>query len=88
MRQKPPLRVIAGVVVLGSLALGDLASPYWHLLTAFAGLNLLQSGFTGWCPVVPVLRRPGATPAAYPEEERPVSAAQLVCPVSAARLEG
>ena len=78
MRLEPSLRVLAGVVVLGSLGLGYLVSPYWHLLTAFAGLNLLQSGFTGWCPVVPVLRRLGAVPATYPD----------ACPVHASHLEG
>ena len=62
MKLEPSLRVIAGVVVLLSLSLGYLMSPYWHLLTAFAGLNLLQSGFTGWCPIIPVLRRLGAAP--------------------------
>lgn len=77
MRLDPTLRVIAGVVVLGSLVLGYRASPYWHLLTAFAGLNMLQSGFTGCCPIVPVLRRLGATPAAYPEEGGLVPAPQL-----------
>jgi hypothetical protein len=80
MRLEPTLRVIAGVVVLVSLGLGYLVSPYWHLLTAFAGLNLLQSGFTGWCPIVPVLRRLGATPATYPGEGGGL--------VPAARLEG
>lgn len=63
MKLEPTLRVIAGIVVLASLALGYLVSPYWHLLTAFAGLNLLQSGFTGMCPIIPVLRWLGATPA-------------------------
>ena len=66
MRLDPTLRVIAGVVVLASLALGYLVSPYWHLLTAFAGLNLLQSGFTGWCPIIPLLLRLGAVRATYP----------------------
>ncbi len=65
MKLEPTLRIIAGVVVLGSLALGYLVSPYWHLLTAFAGLNLLQSGITGWCPIIPVLKRAGAVPATY-----------------------
>jgi hypothetical protein len=65
VRLEPTLRVIAGVVVLASLALGHLASPYWHLLTTFAGANLLQSGFTGWCPISPLLRRLGAIPAVY-----------------------
>ena len=40
----------AGTVVLVSLALGYLVSPYWFLLTAFAGLNMLQAAFTGFCP--------------------------------------
>ena len=43
------IRAIAGSFILLSLALGYLYSPYWHLFTAFVGLNLLQSAFTGWC---------------------------------------
>ena len=66
MKLEPSLRVIAGVVVLLSLGLGYFVSPSWHLLTAFAGLNLLQSGFTGWCPIIPVLQRLGAISASYP----------------------
>ena len=54
------IRSFAGAVVLASLALGYFHSPYWFLLTAFAGLNLLQSGFTGFCPPEKVLRRLGA----------------------------
>jgi hypothetical protein len=68
MKLEPTLRLIAGVVVLVSLTLGYIVSPYWHLLTAFAGLNLLQSSITGWCPIVPVLRRLGAVPATYPQQ--------------------
>ncbi|MFZ0704280.1 MAG: DUF2892 domain-containing protein [Candidatus Korobacteraceae bacterium] len=44
------LRMMAGVFVLLSLALGHYISPYWYLFTAFVGLNLLQSAFTNWCP--------------------------------------
>jgi hypothetical protein len=40
----------AGLVVLLSLSLGYFVSPYWFLLTAFAGLNMLQAAFTGFCP--------------------------------------
>ena len=40
------IRAIAGSFILLSLALGYLYSPYWHLFTAFVGLNLLQSAFT------------------------------------------
>ena len=51
------LRAIAGTFVLLSLALGWWVHPAWYLLTAFVGLNLLQSAFTGWCPMMAVLRR-------------------------------
>ena len=53
------LRVIAGTFVLLSLALGYYLSPYWYLFTAFVGLNLLQSGFTNWCPMMTFLRKLG-----------------------------
>ena len=46
------LRMMAGTVVLLSLALTTWVSPWWALLTAFVGLNLLQSAFTHWCPAV------------------------------------
>ena len=53
------LRVIAGTFILLSLALGHYLSPYWYLFTAFVGLNLLQSGFTIWCPMMTFLRKLG-----------------------------
>ncbi len=40
----------AGLMILASAALSYFVSPYWLLLTAFVGLNLLQSSFTGFCP--------------------------------------
>jgi hypothetical protein len=49
----------AGGVVLASLALAYLFSPYWLLLTAFAGLNLIQASFTGFCPPAIVFKRLG-----------------------------
>ena len=49
----------AGCVVLLSLALAQLFSPYWLLLTAFVGLNMLQASFTGFCPLAMVLKRMG-----------------------------
>jgi len=49
----------AGFMVLGSLALGYFVSPYWYALTAFAGLNLFQSAFTGFCLPAIVLKRLG-----------------------------
>jgi hypothetical protein len=53
------LRLIAGAFVLVSLALGYWVSPYWFLFTAFVGLNLFQSGFTNWCPMMTILRKVG-----------------------------
>lgn len=49
----------AGCVVLTSLALGWLVSPYWLLLTAFAGANMLQASFTGFCPAAIVFKKLG-----------------------------
>ena len=49
----------AGVVILVSLALGYFVSPNWFLLTAFAGLNLFQSAFTGFCPAAMIFRKLG-----------------------------
>ncbi|HYL37730.1 MAG TPA: DUF2892 domain-containing protein [Bryobacteraceae bacterium] len=54
------LRAIAGSFVLLSLGLGYFISPYWYLFTAFVGLNLLQSAFTDWCPMMTFLRKLGA----------------------------
>ena len=58
------VRIFAGAVVLVSLALGVAASPfyqsaYWLWLTAFVGANLLQSGFTRFCPLEIALKRMG-----------------------------
>ena len=53
------LRLIAGTFVLASLGLGWWVSPYWFLFTAFVGLNLFQSGFTNWCPLMTLLKKWG-----------------------------
>ncbi len=53
------IRLIAGVFVLLSLALGYWVNPYWFLFTAFVGLNLFQSAFTNWCPMMTFLRKAG-----------------------------
>jgi hypothetical protein len=53
------LRLLAGSIILVTVALGHLVSPYWYLFTAFVGLNLLQSAFTNWCPAMYVLRKLG-----------------------------
>ena len=58
------VRVFAGIFILLSLALGVPGSPvfvstWWLAFTAFVGLNLLQSGFTRWCPLEIILRKLG-----------------------------
>jgi hypothetical protein len=52
----------AGAVVLASLALTWLTGPYWLLLAAFAGANLLQAAFTGFCPAAILFKRLGCEP--------------------------
>jgi len=47
-------------MVLLSVFLGHFVSPYGYLFTVFIGLNLLQSAFTNWCPMITFLRRLGA----------------------------
>jgi Protein of unknown function (DUF2892) len=49
----------AGTILLVSLVLAWLFSPYWLLLSAFVGLNMLQSAFTGFCPAAMVFRKLG-----------------------------
>ncbi len=53
------LRAIAGFFVLLSVALGTLVHPGFYLFTAVVGLNLLQSAFTKWCPMMTILRKVG-----------------------------
>ena len=54
----------AGTMVLLSLLLGYLVSPWWLLLAAFVGANMLQAAFTGFCPLAMFLRKFGASPGA------------------------
>ena len=51
------VRIFAGAVVLISLTLATLVSLNWLWQTAFVGANLFQSGFTGICPLVSILKR-------------------------------
>ncbi|MBW4037337.1 MAG: DUF2892 domain-containing protein [Acidobacteria bacterium] len=53
------LRLIAGIFVLASLALGIYVSRDWFILTAVVGFMLLQSGLTNWCPMMFFLRVSG-----------------------------
>lgn len=53
------VRLMGGAMVLLSLALAHYFSSYWLWLTAFVGLNLLQSAFTNWCPAMSIFRAIG-----------------------------
>ncbi len=53
------LRMIAGFFILLSVALSYLHSPYWLFFTGFVGLNLFQSAFTDWCPMMTFLKKLG-----------------------------
>ena len=53
------LRGIAGLFVLLSLVLAVVHSMYWLFFTGFVGLNLLQSSFTNWCPMITFLQKAG-----------------------------
>jgi len=53
------LRLMAGVVILLSLALGTYVDTTWYYLSGFVGLNLFQSGFTQWCPAVFIFQKMG-----------------------------
>ncbi|MBI4559554.1 MAG: DUF2892 domain-containing protein [Candidatus Hydrogenedentes bacterium] len=59
MHVERALRLIAGTFVLLSVGLAAVHSLYWLLFTAFVGANLLQSGFTDWCPMVWFLEKLG-----------------------------
>ena len=54
------LRMIAGFFVMLSVALGHWVNPNWFFFTAFVGLNLFQSAFTDWCPMITLLQKLGA----------------------------
>ena len=53
------LRAIAGSFVLVSVLLAHYHSQYWLFFTGFVGLNLLQSAFTNWCPMITILKKLG-----------------------------
>jgi hypothetical protein len=53
------LRLIAGAFVFASVMLGMFVHPNFYWFTAFVGVNLLQSAFTNWCPMMAILRRAG-----------------------------
>lgn len=54
--------VFAGLVVLASVALAHWVNPWWILLAVFAGLNMIQAAFTGFCPAAMVFKKLGVRP--------------------------
>lgn len=54
--------LFAGLMILASLALTYFVSPWWMLLTAFVGVNLIQSSFTGFCPAAMAFKKFGLRP--------------------------
>jgi hypothetical protein len=65
------LRAIAGFFVVSSVLLSVFHSTYWLFFTGFVGLNLFQSGFTNWCPMVWILGKAGLKREADPEHAQP-----------------
>lgn len=61
------LRLIAGVFVMGTVALGVYVNAAWFGFTAFVGLNLFQSAFTNWCPMMTLLARLGVPASSGPK---------------------
>lgn len=59
MNVEQMLRMIAGAIVMATVALGSFVDPRWYWFTAFVGANLFQSAFTNWCPMMTILRKAG-----------------------------
>ncbi|NQU40166.1 MAG: DUF2892 domain-containing protein [Lentisphaerae bacterium] len=59
MRVNSALRLMAGVMILVSLALTRWVHPNWVWLTVFIAVNLIQSSVTGWCPAMTLFRKMG-----------------------------
>jgi Inner membrane protein YgaP-like, transmembrane domain len=59
MKTESYIRILAGTLVLVSLILARVAGPWWLLLAAFVGVNLVQSAFTGFCPAEIILHKLG-----------------------------
>lgn len=51
------IRILAGTLILASVALAYFVSPWWHLLTIFVGFNLVQSSFTKFCPAEMIFKK-------------------------------
>ena len=62
------LHAIAGLFVVASVALGLTVSQNWFYFTAFVGLNLFQSAFSNWCPMITFLKKLGAKDDTKPQQ--------------------
>lgn len=69
------IRVVAGLMIAASAALGWLLSPWWLVWTIFVGLNLFQFGLTGFCPMQSLLRKLGVPTEAEVATRAPQEAA-------------
>jgi hypothetical protein len=59
MSQRDVFRIVVGLMILASVALGTWVSPYWFLFTTFIGLNMFQSAFTHFCLLDTILKKTG-----------------------------
>ena len=59
MTTESAIRILAGTLVLISISLAHWVNPWWLLLAAFVGVNLIQSAFTGFCPAEMILKKLG-----------------------------
>ena len=59
MTTENAIRILAGSMILISLAIATLVNPWWLLLATFVGLNLFQSALTGFCPAETIFRKMG-----------------------------
>ena len=62
MRVEEAVRLLAGIMILLSIALTIWVSSWWLLLTTFVALNLIQSSFSKWCPAITIFRKLGLKP--------------------------
>ncbi|ATC93076.1 YgaP family membrane protein [Pseudoalteromonas tunicata] len=59
MNVNDALRLIAGFMIIVSVLLSYFVHPYWTFFTLFIALNLIQSAFSKWCPMISLLRSLG-----------------------------
>ena len=59
MTQRDLFRIVVGLMILGSVALGKYVSPNWYWFTVFIGANMLQSAFTRFCPMDMMMKKTG-----------------------------